>query len=127
MVDQARSFKLNGDDFHFNMPSMPRMDGMDFNYNFRKPRLGVEIQDLAEGRGVKILDVDSDTPAGKAGLQKDDVITEIDGKSIASVDELKARVKELKEGDSIKVTYLRNGKSQTTDIKFPKKLKTADL
>ena len=118
--------EFNGDNFKFEMPSVPRMNNMDFNF-MRKPRLGLEIQDLEDGKGVKILDVDGDTPAAKAGLQKDDVITEIDGKSIASVDELRTKVRELKEGDSIKVTYNRGGKTQTADIKFPKKLKTADL
>jgi serine protease Do len=108
------------------MPRVPGLNGMNFSYN-RKPRLGLEIQDLEEGRGVKILDVDSDTPASKAGLQKDDVITDIDGAAIASVDDLRAKLKDVKEGDSFKITYRRNGNTQTADIKFPKKLKTADL
>jgi serine protease Do len=105
---------------------MPKMEGMEF-YGSRRPRLGLEIQDVEEGKGVKILDVDSDTPASKAGLQKDDVISEVDGKTIASVDELKEKLKDLKEGDSIKITYKRGGQTQTTDLKLPKKLKTADL
>lgn len=127
-----KEFNMDGSNFNFSMPrmprmnSMPRINGMDFSYS-RKPRLGLEIQDLAEGKGVKVLDVDSDTPAAKAGMQKDDVILDIDGKAVASVDELKEKVKNLKEGDTIKVTYQRSGKTQTTDIKFPKKLKTADL
>ncbi len=122
-MSSPKVFSFNGDDFkgdfnrdfNFSMPKMPRMDGMEFNYN-RRPRLGLEIQD-----------VESETPAGKAGLQKDDVITEIDGKAIASLDDLKTKVMEIKEGDSIKVTYQRAGKIQSTEIKFPKKLKTADL
>jgi serine protease Do len=123
----AKVFSFNGEDFNMkNLPRIPKMEGMDFSYN-RKPRLGLEIQDVEEGKGVKVLDVDGDTPAAKAGLQKDDVISEIDGKPIASVDELRTRVREIKEGDSIKVTYQRAGKTQTTDIKFPKRLKTADL
>ena len=127
-----KEFNMDGSNFNFAMPrmprmnSMPRINGMDFSYS-RKPRLGLEIQDLAEGKGVKVLDVNSDTPAAKAGMQKDDVILDIDGKAVASVDELKEKVKNLKEGDTIKVTYQRSGKTQTTDIKFPKRLKTADL
>jgi serine protease Do len=93
----------------------------------RKPRLGIEIQDVEEGKGVKILDVDDDTPAAKAGLKKDDVISGLNGKSIDSVDELQSALKEMKEGDSFKVTYKRNGQSQTAEIRFPKKLKTAEL
>jgi len=116
--------------FNFEMPDMPRIDGRNFNFNFsdnRKPRLGIGIQDLAEGKGVKILDVEEDTPAAKAGLQKDDVITDINGSAVNSVDELKGKVKDLKEGDSVKLSYQRAGKTQTVEIKFPKKLKTAEL
>lgn len=147
---EVRSFSFNGDDFNMDkireelprmkerlrvMPrvegmeglrALPRMEGLEF-YGSRRPRLGLEIQDVEEGKGVKILDVDSDTPASKAGLQKDDVISEVDGKTIASVDELKEKLKDLKEGDSIKITYKRGGQTQTTDLKLPKKLKTADL
>ncbi|HEY1019733.1 MAG TPA: PDZ domain-containing protein [Sediminibacterium sp.] len=116
--------------FNFEMPDMPRIDGRNFNFNFsdnRKPRLGIGIQDLAEGKGVKILDVEEDTPAAKAGLQKDDVIIDINGSAVNSVDELKGKVKDLKEGDSVKLSYQRAGKTQTAEIKFPKKLKTAEL
>jgi serine protease Do len=132
---EARSFNFkDGDfngDFNFKMPDLselrglPRMNGMDMFS--RKPRLGIEIQDVEEGKGVKILDVDDDTPAAKAGLKKDDVISGLNGKTIDSVDELQSALKELKEGDSFKVTYKRNGQPQTAEIKFPKKLKTADL
>ncbi len=114
-------------EFNLKLQNLPKMNGVEFMNNMRKPRLGLEIQDVAEGKGVKILDVDGDTPAAKAGLQKDDVISEIDGKAVNSVDELRNKVRELKEGDSIKVTYQRAGKTQKAEIKFPKRLKTADL
>jgi serine protease Do len=126
---RMKAFNFDGDNFNrnfnFKMPAVPGMEGMDFYP--RKPRLGLEIQDLADGKGVKILDVDDESPAAKAGLQENDVITEIDGKAINSVDELKSRTRELKEGDSLKITYLRGGKTQSATIAFPKKLKTAEL
>lgn len=127
----VRTFNLDklegmGNNFRFEMPDLPRMNGMEMIYN-RKPRLGMEIQDVEEGKGVKVLAIDDDTPAAKAGLQKNDVISDIDGKSIASVDELKSRLKDLKEGDSLVVTFQRAGKTQTATIKLPKKLKTAEL
>lgn len=106
--------------------NMDRNNNFNFNDN-RKPRLGVSIQDMAEGKGVKILDVEEDTPAAKAGLQKDDVITDMNGTAVNSVDELKSKVKDLKEGDSVKLSYQRAGKTQTAEIRFPKKLKTAEL
>ncbi len=128
-----RDFNQNFNrDFNFEMPDMkdlkvmPRMNGMEFNMT-RKPRLGLQIQDVEEGKGVKILDVDENTPSAKAGLQKGDVITQVDGKNIASVDELKSAIKDIKEGDNIAVSFNRNGAAQTATIKFPKKLKIAEL
>ena len=47
------------------MPELPNLNGNEFNFS-RKPRLGLQIQDIEEGKGVKILDVDSNTPAARA-------------------------------------------------------------
>jgi serine protease Do len=111
----------------------------DFNYNFnngqgvrafshsRKPRLGLQIEDLEDGNGVKILEVNAETPAGKAGLQKDDVITSFNGKDVKGVDDLRNAMKDVKEGETVKVSYQRGGSTQTADIKFPKAVKKASL
>ena len=61
------------------------------------------------------------------GGQKDDIITDINGKSVNSVDEIRQALKDPKEGDLVKAGILRGGKTQTIEIKIPKKLKTADL
>ncbi len=127
---EAGTMTLFGDNnFNFEMPRVTTqgMDGFNFNYMTRKGRLGLQIQDLEDGKGVKVLDVDEDTPAAKAGLKKDDVITEIDGKELKSVDDLRTKARDMKEGDSFKVQYKRDGKTQSAEIKFPRKLKTADL
>ncbi len=121
--------KMNGEDFDLDMPGgimPPDMGNFRFDFN-NKPRLGLQIQDLEEGKGVKVNDVDNDLPCGKAGLKEGDIITQINGKDINGVDELKEAAKELKEGETLKLTYKRDGKSQTADVKIPKKLKTADL
>lgn len=93
----------------------------------RKPKLGLQVQDVEEGTGVKILMVEEETPAAKAGLKQDDIITELDGKELQNVDELRTKLKEVKEGDVIKVKYKRGNKTHTTEVKLPKKLKTATL
>lgn len=109
----------------FDMPRIHQFDGIPFVT--LRPKLGMQVQDLDNGKGVKVLDVNEDAPAAKAGLQKDDIVTAIDGKEVKSVESLREKVRELKEGDNMKVTYERNGKTQTAEVKFPKKLKTADL
>ncbi len=127
--NEKRVFNLRKDDMaprlKFDMmPPIRELDGMHFMF---RPRLGLQVQDLDNGKGVKVLEVNDDAPAAKAGLQKDDIVTAIDGKEVKSVETLRERVRDLKEGDSVKVTYERNGKTQTAEVKFPKKLKTADL
>lgn len=126
-----KTFKMNGGDFNFHMPNMPEFkNSFPFEYHNNgggKPRLGIEIQDLEEGTGVKVTDVDDDMAAGKSGLKEDDIITELNGKEVKSVDDLRTKLKELKEGEAFKLGVKRNGKSQIIDIKYPKKLKTANL
>ncbi len=101
-------------------------DGKNFVFT-RKPRLGIRMQDTEDDKGVKVLDVNNETPAGKAGLKEDDLITAINGKAVNSVEDVRMALKDLKDGDILKITYSRAGKSQTADIKIPKKLKEADL
>jgi serine protease Do len=127
-----KSFKMDEGDFNFHMPkSMDFPKSFPFEYHGNngggRPRLGIEIEDLEEGNGVKVTDVDDEMAAGRSGLKEDDMITDINGKGIKSVDDLKAKLKELKEGESFKLGIKRNGKTQNIDIKFPKKLKTANL
>lgn len=120
--DFNHDFNFNRD-FNFKTPEAPQFN---FMYN-AKPRLGLEIQDLEAGKGAKVLDVDDDSPAAKAGLKKDDVVKEVNGKAIEGVDDLRSALQELKQGDSVKLGITRDGKSQTVEVKIPKKLKTAEL
>jgi serine protease Do len=127
-----KSFKMDEGDFNFHMPKMPDFP-KSFPYEYHsnngggKPKLGIDIEDLEEGNGVKVTDVDDEMAAGKSGLKEDDIITELNGKEVKSVDDLKAKLKDLKEGESFKLGIKRSGKSQNIDIKYPKKLKTANL
>jgi serine protease Do len=127
-----KSFKMDEGDFNFHMPKMPDFS-KSFPYEYHsnngggRPKLGIEIEDLEEGNGVKVTDVDDEMAAGKSGLKEDDIITELNGKEVKSVDDLKAKLKDLKEGESFKLGIKRAGKSQNIDIRYPKKLKTANL
>ena len=118
----AGQFGMADHDFNFDLGNGTKA----FTF-LRKPRLGIQIEDLQEGNGVKVLDVNAETPAGKAGLQKDDVITSFNGKDIKSVDDLRNAMKDVKEGETVKVSFNRAGTAQTAEIKFPKAVKKANL
>jgi serine protease Do len=124
----AFNLNLNTDDLNFNIPgaTMPRIENFNLNY-IRKPKIGMQIQDVEEGKGVTVKDVDEASPASKAGIKEGDVITQVNGKDIAGVEELRTEIKDVKEGDAFKVAYKRDGKNQTAEIKIPKRLKTANL
>jgi serine protease DegQ len=57
--------------------------------------------------GVVVLDVVSGGPAAKAGLQPGDVITAINGKQVATVEDFLAVLRPLSPGDTVTVSYLR--------------------
>jgi serine protease Do len=52
----------------------------------------------------------------KAGLQRGDIILKLDDKETNSVPDLRAKVAEHKVGDTVKVTYDRNGSQQSADV-----------
>ena len=92
-------------------------DIMEYGYVTGKPQLGISCQDITENIsrmynlpvGVYITAVAEDSAAEKAGLQSGDIITRINDEEVASYDELAAKKNEHKAGDTIELTYVRNG------------------
>ena len=77
---------------------------------------GFEINTKQTGVVVaKVLDGSS---AEKAGLKKGDVITKIENQKIASIAELRYYLYKYNVGDSINVTFLRDGKEKTEKVKL---------
>jgi serine protease Do len=104
-----------------------RLNSLAFSNFPRQQKLGLKIQDTEEGNGVKVLDADKDSPAEKAGLQKDDIVTEIGGVKINNTDDARDQLHENAEKSSYTIKAKRNGKEMSFEIKIPKKLKTANL
>ena len=99
-----------------------------------RPALGIQMVNLANvgandlrklnipsslTSGVVVRSVQSNMPAN-GHLQKYDVITKVDDKEIASSTDLQHALYTHAIGDTIKVTYYRNGKEETTSIKLDK-------
>ncbi|HCW28902.1 MAG TPA: serine protease, partial [Roseburia sp.] len=70
-------------------------------------------------KGVYIKEVKMDSPAMAAGLQSGDVITEIDGEAVISVDGYQTKLLSLTPGDVAEVTIQRQGNDGYTEIKCP--------
>ncbi|MGX7876186.1 Do family serine endopeptidase [Mesorhizobium sp. ORM6] len=88
--------------------------------------LGVEIQpvtsDIAESLGLKsdrgalVSSAQDAGPGKKAGIAAGDIITQVDGKDVASPKELARMIGALAPGKSVDVTVWRNGKSQSVKV-----------
>lgn len=88
--------------------------------------LGVSVGDVSDalaeqlntqGKGVLILNVVSDSPADKAGIQAHDIIVAVNGEAVEgevgrTVDLIKSR----KPGETVAVDLLREGKPQTLRV-----------
>lgn len=91
------------------------------------PKMGISIEDVAEGTGAKVVDVTDASPAAKAGITKNDVITAVDGAAINDVTALQEKAANLKAGDTITIKLTRDGKSKEVSVKIPKKVKKANI
>jgi serine protease Do len=131
-----RSFNFDMPDMHFGEGQFnfehlqPRLHGLQDQiriYQGPRPKFGATIQDTEEGNGVKVLEVEADSPSAKSGLQKDDVITEVNGKAVKNVAEAREALRPNNEQNLWTVKVLRGGKPVTVEVKIPKKLNKADL
>jgi putative serine protease PepD len=84
--------------------------------------LGVSLPD--DGAAT-FEDVVEDSPAGRAGLQPGDEVTEVDGKSITTGDELRDAIDAKKPGDKITLTIERDGDERTVQVTLGQRPATA--
>ncbi len=92
----------------------------------RRGMLGVTIQPvtsdiarslgLAQVRGALVNTVSPGSPADKGGVRRGDVITAVNGGSIADGNDLKNKVAQLLPDSSVKLTVVRGGKEHTVDV-----------
>jgi serine protease Do len=92
------------------------------------PRLGVMLKDVTDESvkehklpgefGAIITEVEPDSPAAKAGLQKGDVILQFAGERVRSVAELRRMVRETPSGRAVTLEISRDGKVQDLSAKL---------
>ena len=80
-------------------------------------RLGVSVSDVASSslnQGAQLRSVENGSAGAKAGLKDGDVITKVDDEVVDGSESLVATVRGHRPGDQVTITYLRDGKTSTT-------------
>jgi S1-C subfamily serine protease len=119
--------------YSFEMPEIPRIRMPNFSFEFGAPRLGVLADELTaqlaeyfgvkQGKGVLVREVESGTPADKAGLKAGDCIMRVGSKEIGSVGDLHSALSEQarENADSkreVELTIVRDRHEQTVKVEL---------
>lgn len=125
--------------FSFELPKVEIPDiqiepGMGWNYGVlagARPRLGIDAEDLSgqfgtyfgapDGEGVLVREVNSGSPAEKAGVKSGDVITSVDGDRIRSLGDLRERLSDKHDAKTVKLGILRNKSQMSLTVEMPER------
>ena len=115
--------------------AMNYVDSLEKGKAIERPVVGVQILDLTNKyalyryginvdssvkSGVILVKVNAGYPASNGGLKEGDIVTKIDGNDITTVSEFKYELYKHNIGDTIEVTYYRDGKENKTTLKLDK-------
>jgi len=78
-------------------------------------------ENLSVDQGALITEVVSGAPADKAGLQKGDVITAIDGQTMTSMENVSGYMAQHHPGDKVKLTYRRGSDTRDVEVELAKR------
>lgn len=88
-----------------------------------KPYIGISVRDVSEEsqayglpKGASVGEVKDDSPAQKAGVQINDIITAANGQAIDSGDALVELVKTCEPEDTLELTVYRQGETLTLTV-----------
>ena len=97
-----------------------------------KPYIGVTVSDVSEETmgyglpaGAAVRAVGEDSPAEKAGLQVNDIITAVNGKEISGRTGLSEAVSAASVGDTLTLTVYRQGNTISVDVTVGEQIQSA--
>jgi serine protease Do len=120
--------------FAFRMPEIPEIPSMDWSGGMLaggQPRLGIDAEDLSgqlgtffgapDGEGILVRDVNSGSPAEKAGVKAGDVITSLNGERIHSIGDLREKLSAKRDDKdrTVKLGVLRNKSTVSLTVELP--------
>ncbi len=81
--------------------------------------LGVVLN--IKSKALEIEEVNEKSGAKEAGLQKGDVLLEIEGKPVRKIEEIAEALKDRKAGSTVKITYRRGKEKKTAEVRLAAK------
>ena len=117
--------------------AMSQIDKLESGKAIERPVIGVALYDLDSlpllgysdlriddsiKSGVVVDSVESGSDAEKAGLQRNDIITKVDGTEIKNAAHLKYLLYKHNIGDSVKLTIVRNGNEKELTLKLTQQI-----
>ena len=97
-----------------------------------KPYMGISVATVSEEvkgyglpAGASVQAIEPDSPAEKAGLLRNDIITEANGETITTSSELVDMVGSCSPGDTLTLTVFRNGAYTTVEVIIGEKITSA--
>jgi len=75
---------------------------------------------LPAERGVVLGKIVPDSPAAKAGLKENDVVTEVNGQRVEGTEQFRRMIREIPAGRTAQLTVWRDGRSQTLSVTIGK-------
>ncbi len=69
-------------------------------------------------RGVVLSSVEADSPAAKAGLKANDVITEFNGQRVEGTVQFRRLIRETPGGRTVQLTFWRDGRAQSVSVEL---------
>ncbi|WP_372736097.1 S1C family serine protease [Nocardioides sp.] len=87
-------------------------------------KLGVTVRDVqsevgtatSTSQGAQIAEVAAGSTADQAGLKSGDIVTAVDDTRITGADSLVATIRSYRPGDTVTLTWLRNGTEQSASL-----------
>ena len=99
------------------------IDSIIDNGYIMKPYIGITGGDvdsqyqLSGFSGVVVSDVEKNSPADQAGIEKNDIITKFNDTKISGMSELRSLIQNTSEDDTIKLTVYRDGSTKEIEVK----------
>lgn len=116
--------------------AMAHIENLEAGKKIERPLLGVNMVNVNSSemvlkqygvsinnnitKGVVIVEVVDNSPAKKAGLLKNDIITKIADETIKDTATLRYELYKYAPGDKIEITYIRDGKIKTIKVTLAK-------